>query len=77
MAARVDLAVPVAYHCVRYLPGPQRIQSLVQSTDPLLGGDLAPAFRNAVRVRWEGRLHADFDGLPGAEENIRDGFCGG
>ena len=69
--------MPVAYHCVRYLSSPQRIQPLVQSTDPLLGGDLAPPLRNAVGIGWEGRLHADFDGLPGAEEDIRDGFRGG
>lgn len=60
------------HHRVRYLPAPQRHEPIVQAAEALLGHDLAPPFAQVVGVRREGRLHADLDGLEGAEEDVGD-----
>lgn len=58
-------------HRVGDLATPERIQPLVQTGDALLGHDLAPSLAQAMRIRWQCRLHTDLDRLPGTKRQIR------
>ena len=58
-------------HRVGDLPTPQRLQSLIQPTDPLFRRDLGPPFSQTARVRRQGGLHPHFDGLERTQRNIR------
>lgn len=64
-------------HCVRNLACPQRVQALVQSTNPLFLDNLTPALPQCIRIWRHGSLHADLDRLEGAERNIGEELSGG
>lgn len=59
-------------HCIRDLSGPQRIQSLVQTTKPFLGHDLAPPLSEPRSIWWEGSLHANLDRLHWTQGHISE-----
>lgn len=59
-------------HGVGDLAAPQRRDALVEARDALLLDDLGPALTQRVGVRRERGLHADLDGLEGAEEDVGD-----
>ena len=64
-------------HGVGDLARPQRVQTLVQSTDTLFLNDLAPALPQRIREWWHGGLHADLDGFERAQRNVGKEFGGG
>jgi len=65
-------------HRIRDLPRPERIQTLIQPTGPLLRDHLAPPFAEAMGVRRQCRLHPHLDGLERTQRHIREelGACG-
>lgn len=65
------------HHGVRDLATPERIETLVETAPAFLGRDLAEAIKGALVLRRNGTLHADLDGLEGAERNIGQEFCRG
>lgn len=65
------------HHCVRYLPPPQRIQSLIQSSNPLFRRHLCPSFPQGVRIRRQRRLHSDFHSFKRAQCEIGKEFSRG
>jgi len=61
-------------HGVRYLTGPEWVQTFVKSTEALLSYNLAPAFTQTACEWRERGLHADLDGLERTQEDIGDEF---
>ena len=64
-------------HRVRDLTSPQRRNTLIETPQTLLGGHLPPALAQGARVGRQGGLHADLDGLEGAEGHVGEEFGGG
>lgn len=58
------------HHGVGDLAAPERVQALVQAADALGGRDLADAVEGAGVRRRDRRLHADLDGLEGAQGEV-------
>lgn len=59
-------------HCVRDLPGPERVEALEQPAHTFLSHDLAPSIAEGMRVGRERRLHANLDRFVRAERDIRE-----
>jgi hypothetical protein len=59
-------------HGVRDLTRPQGVQSLVESTNPLLSDDLAPALPQITCERRVGGLHAHLDSLERAQCDVSE-----
>ena len=57
-------------HSVGNLARPQRVQSLVQTTETLLRDNATPALTEGIRERRESGLHADLDSLHRAQSHI-------
>lgn len=64
------------HHRVRDLPGPERIDALIEPCVALFSYDFAPPFAQRGGVGRERGLHADFDGFEGAEEDVGDELGG-
>ena len=64
-------------HGVRDLTSPKRVQTLVKTSIPFLRNNLAPAFTKIVCKRRQCSLHADLEGLEGAQEQIGNGLSSG
>ena len=64
------------HHRVGDLAAPERVQTLVESSDAFLRGDFAPSFPQRARERRDGRLHPHFDGLKRTQREIGEELCG-
>lgn len=58
-------------HRVRDLPTPKGVQTLIQTTDALLGHNPAPSLAQVARIWWEGCLHADLDRFERTQGQVR------
>lgn len=64
------------HHRVGDLAAPERVQTLVESSDAFLRRHLAPSFPQRARERRDGRLHPHFDRLKRTQGEIGEEFCG-
>ena len=64
------------HHRVGDLAAPERVQTLVESSNAFLRGDLAPSFPQRARERRNGRLHPHFDRLKRTQGEIGEELGG-
>lgn len=64
-------------HSVRNLTGPQRGETLVETSKALSGNNLLVAIENRRGERRNSGLGTDFDSFPGAEQDISDNLSRG
>ena len=62
------------HHGVGDLATPERVETLVEAAPTLVGGDLTETIKGARVLRRNGTLHANLDGLKGAEREIGQEF---
>jgi hypothetical protein len=63
-------------HRIRDLACPERVQTLVQSTNALLPDDLCPSLPQRMRERRQRCLHSDLDSLHGTQGEISEELGG-